>query len=91
MMQIARQAEKHLRAVYHPDGLNIGMNIGRAAGAGISGPYPHARAAALDGRRQFHDHGGETRIIPEDISHVRKIVGAVNAMRQPDKDRSCLS
>src|SRR5580765_955841 len=35
MMRIARRAENILETVYRADGLNIGMNLGEAAGAGI--------------------------------------------------------
>ena len=37
MMALMRAAEGHLRKIYRPDGLNIGMNIGESAGAGIAG------------------------------------------------------
>jgi len=47
MMRLARDAERHLRAVYRPDGLNLGMNLGESAAS--------ARPAALDGRYQLHD------------------------------------
>src|SRR5581483_5361319 len=36
LMMLARDAEHYLRAVYHPEGLNIGMNLGKCAGAGIA-------------------------------------------------------
>jgi ATP adenylyltransferase len=67
MMQIARQAEKHLRAVYHPEGLNIGMNIGRAAGAGIADHIHMHALPRWTADANFMTTVGETRIIPEDI------------------------
>jgi len=67
MMLIARQAEKHLRAVYHPEGLNIGMNIGRAAGAGIAGHIHMHVLPRWTADANFMTTVAETRIIPEDI------------------------
>src|SRR5207248_105676 len=37
MMEMARRLESILETLYHPQGYNLGMNIGRAAGAGIAG------------------------------------------------------
>src|SRR4051794_38229025 len=37
MMLLTRASEGHLRAIYRPEGLNIGMNIGKCAGAGVAG------------------------------------------------------
>src|SRR5579864_4305626 len=36
LIRLAQRAEKHLLALYHPDGLNLGFNIGQSAGAGIA-------------------------------------------------------
>jgi len=36
-MALARMAERTLRAIYHPRGLNLGMNVGECAGAGVAG------------------------------------------------------
>ncbi len=68
MMALARLSERHLRAVYRPDGLNLGMNIGASAGAGIAAhihmhvlPRWHADA-------NFMTTIGETRVLPEELA-----------------------
>jgi ATP adenylyltransferase len=37
MMSLTQRMETVLRSLYHPDGINLGMNIGHAAGAGVAG------------------------------------------------------
>src|SRR6478672_2935375 len=37
MMALTRECEGHLRHVYSPKGINLGMNIGESAGAGVAG------------------------------------------------------
>ena len=37
MMDLSQRMEGVLREVYRPDGINLGMNIGQAAGAGVAG------------------------------------------------------
>src|SRR5215467_1503704 len=37
MMEFSQKMEGILRQIYSPDGVNLGMNIGRAAGAGVAG------------------------------------------------------
>src|SRR5262245_49299470 len=36
MMSLARRLESVMDEVYHPDGVNLGMNLGRSAGAGVA-------------------------------------------------------
>jgi ATP adenylyltransferase len=67
LMRLARDSEKHLRALYRPEGLNLGMNIGRSAGAGIAG---HVHLHALprwSGDTNFMTVVSETRVLPEDL------------------------
>lgn len=65
MMDLTRRIERVLGKLYQPDGGNIGMNIGRAAGAGVAG-HIHMRAVprwAADSN--FATVIGETRVLPE--------------------------
>jgi len=72
MMHLARRAEAVLQEAYNPDGLNIGLNLGEAAGAGIE---QHLHLHALPrwkGDANFMTSIGETRIIPELLGDTYK-------------------
>jgi len=67
MMDLAQQTEKVLTQLYRPHGLNFGMNLGQAAGAGVAG---HLHLHALPrwvGDTNFMTAVGETRVLPEDL------------------------
>jgi ATP adenylyltransferase len=65
MIRLARDTEKHLRALYQPDGLNIGMNLGKSAGAGIADHMHLHVLPRWTGDTNFMTVVGETRVVPE--------------------------
>jgi ATP adenylyltransferase len=67
LVLLARRTEKHLRSIYQPDGLNLGINIGRAAGAGVAGHIHMHVLPRWSGDTNFMTCVGETRVMPEDL------------------------
>ena len=68
MMQLARRAERVLEDVYHPDGLNMGLNLGEAAGAGIEQHIHLHVLPRWKGDANFMTTVGHARIMPETLS-----------------------
>ena len=65
MMRMARRSERALRAVYKPHGLNFGLNLGEAAGAGVAEHLHLHGLPRWNGDTNFMTVVGETRILPE--------------------------
>ena len=67
LIRLARDSVKHLQRAYHPEGLNLGMNLGRSAGAGIAGHVHLHVLPRWAGDTSFITTVGETRVVPEDL------------------------
>ncbi|MDD5467670.1 MAG: HIT domain-containing protein [Anaerolineales bacterium] len=65
MMELATQAMGVLREVYHPDGFNLGINIGEAAGAGIREHVHMHVVPRWGGDTNFMSTLAGTRVLPE--------------------------
>ena len=67
MIELAQITERAFRSIYRPDGINLGMNLGEAAGAGVAA---HIHMHALPrwvGDTNFMTVTAETRVLPETL------------------------
>ena len=67
MMELTQRMEAILRELYRPDGINLGMNLGKAAGAGVAGHIHMHILPRWFGDVNFMSAVGETRVLPEDL------------------------
>jgi len=69
-MALARLAEIALGEAYHPHGINVGINIGRPAGAGVLDHLHVHMVPRWNGDTSFMGVVGNTRVLPEDLSQA---------------------
>ena len=80
MMDLCQKVETALRAVYRPDGVNLGMNIGKAAGAGVAGHIHMHVLPRWAADSNFMTVVGETRVLPETLDTTwERLMAALGA------------
>lgn len=77
MQQLVVASIGALREVYRPEGFNIGMNIGRAAGAGIADHLHTHVVPRWVGDTNFMPILGETKVLPEELTVTYDRLAAV--------------
>jgi ATP adenylyltransferase len=83
LMVGARRAMRALSAAMHPDGFNIGVNHGGAAGASVDHVHLHV-VPRWDGDTNFMPVIGETKVVPEALEQSAvKLRTAFAALGEP--------
>jgi len=67
MMDLVKNTMSLLRRHYNPQGFNMGMNIGRSAGAGVDSHYHYHIIPRWIGDSNFMPIIGETKVVIEDL------------------------
>jgi ATP adenylyltransferase len=69
LMHGTQRATAAIERVYAPEGVNVGINIGRAAGAGVPGHVHVHVLPRWNGDTNFMTSVAEARVLPESLRH----------------------
>ena len=78
MMDLMKSSQTALSEVYHPEGFNMGMNLGKSAGAGVAGHFHMHILPRWPGDVNFMTAIGQTRTVPETlVTTYEKLKGKI--------------
>ena len=79
LMHLLRRAQTLLKRVANPDGFNVGINLGRAAGAGVEEHLHIHIVPRWNGDSNFMTVVGDVRVIPDGLTEAYERLSAALA------------
>jgi ATP adenylyltransferase len=77
-MQLLRRCQRNLAAVVKPAGFNVGLNLGRAAGAGVVGHLHWHIVPRWDGDTNFMPVVAEAKVIAQSLESLWELLRQVD-------------
>ncbi|HBL31150.1 MAG TPA: HIT family hydrolase [Acidobacteria bacterium] len=76
------KTQRVLTKAFSPDGFNLGMNVGKSAGAGVPGHFHFHVVPRWAGDTNFMTVLAEVRLVPEDLRQTRERLRALFAQEE---------
>ncbi len=76
LMQMLTQAQQALKQALNPQGFNVGMNLGRCAGAGLPDHLHFHIVPRWQGDTNFMSVTSDARVIPQDLAESYRDIKA---------------